>query len=138
MLNSSTQKVESDLRQAQEAFSAGEKRTDASKQELGRLRRTADTARKETQTAREEVPLSHAAPHQCYKRQEMSTGHGLTMGKHNHQYALLFLDDRCQGAAVHIDGCACPWRARALLNVGIGQASFRSFFCMCWCLSCGP
>ena len=49
------QKVESELRQAQEAFGAGEKRMDASKQELGRLRRTADNARKETQTAREEV-----------------------------------------------------------------------------------
>ena len=60
------QKVESELRQAQEAFSAGETRMDASKQELGRLRRTADNARKETQTAREEVKLSHAAPHQCW------------------------------------------------------------------------
>lgn len=59
------QKVESELRQAQEAFSAGEKRMDASKQELGRLRRTADNARKETQTAREEVKLSLASPHHC-------------------------------------------------------------------------
>lgn len=58
------QKVESELRQAQEAFSAGEKRMDASKQELGRLRRTADSARRETQTAREEVSLSLAAANQ--------------------------------------------------------------------------
>lgn len=52
--------MESELRQAQEAFSAGEKRMDASKQELGRLRRTADSARRETQTAREEVSFSLA------------------------------------------------------------------------------
>ena len=57
------QKVESELRQAQEAFGAGEKRMDASKQELGRLRRTADNARKETQTAREEVNPQLASPH---------------------------------------------------------------------------
>lgn len=55
------QKAESEVRQAQEALSAGEKRTDASKQELGRLRRTADNARKETQTAREEVKV-HLIP----------------------------------------------------------------------------
>ena len=58
--------MESELRQAQEAFSAGEKRMDASKQELGRLRRTADSARRETQTAREEVILALAASgYQC-------------------------------------------------------------------------
>lgn len=62
------QKVESELKQAQEVFSAGEKRMDASKQELGRLRRTADAARRETQTAREEVSLSLAAAnHQCWR-----------------------------------------------------------------------
>ena len=49
------QTLESQLRQVKEALGASEKRMDASKQELGRLRRTADNARTETQAAREEV-----------------------------------------------------------------------------------
>lgn len=58
------QKLESHLRQVKEAFGAGEKRMDASKQELGRLRRTADNARTETQAAREEVtPSAILHPH---------------------------------------------------------------------------
>ena len=49
------QRVEAELSQMREAFGASEKRQDASKQELGRLRRTADTAAKDYQSARAEV-----------------------------------------------------------------------------------
>ncbi len=49
------QRVEAELSQTREAFGASEKRMDASKQDLGRLRRTADTAAKDCQSARAEV-----------------------------------------------------------------------------------
>lgn len=51
------QRVQSEQSQLREALEASEKRMDAAKQELGRLRHTCDTASKDSHSALAEVGL---------------------------------------------------------------------------------